>query len=541
MRDDWREQRNQIIGLGENSFKKSYYPELQEKLSELETSYNNLKSIFDNVGDGIVLHDVNGNIYFNNRQAARIINATENLAKDHEINVLDLFPDKQEKFKMLDIWKEAMNGVSRVVSTSFKPLGSDMMIYVQVSMNKTLWYGKPLVVAVIRDFTERANFENQLVKAKDKAEEGERLMTAFLQNISHEIRTPLNAIMGFSGLLVENELTSDKRKDFVSIILKSSSQLLNIVNDILTISSIETRQVKLSLTNANLNQLIDSIYAYFKSEADSNGLELKFNKGLSDNRADVYTDIMKLHQILFNLISNALKFTKTGSITFGYDVNEGETGEYLSFFVKDTGIGIEKERHQLIFEKFRKIDNKTGVLNRGIGLGLSIAKAFADIMGGRIWVQSVPGEGSVFYLEIPYKPIYEGITMENKNVENTSVILVAEDEEYNYLYLDELLNKLGLKHIQAKDGKEAIDICLENKNVNLVLMDIKMPVIDGYTAAQKIKEFSPKIPIIAQSAYALEHEREKFRDVFDDYLAKPINKEIFLMTLRKFIEIKNGY
>ena len=131
--------------------------------------------------------------------------------------------------------------------------------------------------------------------------------------------------------------------------------------------------------------------------------------------------------------------------------------------------------------------------------------------------------------------------MEDKNMEKSSLILVAEDEEYNYLYLDELLNKLGLKHVQAKDGKEAIDICRENENVTLVLMDIKMPVIDGYTAAQKIKEFSPKIPIIAQSAYALEHEREKFRDVFDDYLAKPINKEIFLMTLRKFINIQNGY
>jgi CheY-like chemotaxis protein len=131
--------------------------------------------------------------------------------------------------------------------------------------------------------------------------------------------------------------------------------------------------------------------------------------------------------------------------------------------------------------------------------------------------------------------------MENNNMESNSLILVAEDEEYNYLYLDELLNKLGLKHIQAKDGQEAIDICRENENVTLILMDIKMPVIDGYTAAQKIKEFSPKIPIIAQSAYALEHEREKFRDVFDDYLAKPINKEIFLMTLRKFMNIQNGY
>ncbi len=541
MRDDWREQRNQIIGLGENSFKKSYYPELQEKLSELETSYKNLKSIFDNVEDGIVLHDENGCVYFHNRQMAGIINNSEDLAEEKDVNVSELFPDERDKIKMQGFWKEVMGGVPKIISTALMPLGSEKKIYVQVSMNKTIWYGSPLIVAVIRDFTERKSFENQLVKAKEKAEEGERLMTAFLQNISHEIRTPLNAIMGFSGLLTEDELTSDKRNDFVSIILKSSNQLLNIVNDILTISSIETRQVKQNLTKSNVNQLIDILFAAFKEEADYNGLELKYHKGLTDNSAEVYTDTIKLHRILSSLISNALKFTKTGNVTFGYDLKSGEEWECLLFFVRDTGVGIEKDRQQIIFEKFRKIDNKIGILNRGIGLGLSIAKAFTDIMGGRIWVQSEPGEGAVFYLEIPYKPIYEGKTMENKNVENTSLILVAEDEEYNYLYLDELLNKLGLNHIQAKDGKAAIDICRENKNVSLVLMDIKMPVIDGYSAAQKIKEFSPKIPIIAQSAYALEHEREKFRDVFDDYLAKPINKEIFLMTLRKFIDIQNGY
>ena len=406
MREDWREQRNQIIGLGENSFKKSYYPELQEKLSELETSYNNLKSIFDNVGDGMVLHDVNGNIYFNNRQAARTINIRDNLVGDHEINVLDLFPDERDKRKMLDIWKEVMNGVPRVVSTSFKPLGSDMMIYVQVSMNKTIWYGKPLLVAVIRDFTERASFENQLIKAKEKAEEGERLMTAFLQNISHEIRTPLNAIMGFSGLLDESELEPDRRKDFISIILRSSNQLLHVVNDILTISSIETRHIMLRENKSNLNELIDNLFAAFKVEADLKGLELRHQKGFADDNAEVYTDLLKLHQIISNLISNALKYTHRGSVTFGYDLKSGEKGEFLSFFVKDTGIGIEKERQQIIFEKFRKIDDKSGTLNGGMGLGLSIAKAFADIMGGRIKVESVAGEGSVFYLEIPYKPIY---------------------------------------------------------------------------------------------------------------------------------------
>ena len=406
MRDDWREQRNQIIGLGENSFKKSYYPELQEKLSELETSYKNLKSIFDNVEDGIVLHDENGFVYFHNRQMSGIINTGEDLGRESDINISELFPDEQDKNKMQGIWKEVMGGVSKVISTTLMPIGSDRKVYVQVSMNKTIWYGRPLIVAVIRDFTERAKFENQLVMAKEKAEEGERLMTAFLQNISHEIRTPLNAIMGFSGLLVENELTTDKRNDFVSIILRSSNQLLNIVNDILTISSIETRQIKLREAMANLNELIDNLFAAFKREADSKGLEIKYQKGFADNKAEVFTDVLKLNQIISNLISNALKYTHRGSVTFGYDLKSGEKGEFLSFFVKDTGIGIEKERQQIIFEKFRKIDDKSGTLNGGMGLGLSIAKAYADIMGGRIRVESVFGEGSVFYLEIPYKPIY---------------------------------------------------------------------------------------------------------------------------------------
>lgn len=405
MRDDWREQRNQIIGLGENSFKKSYYPELQEKISELETSYKNLKSIFDNVGEGIVLHDENGCVYFHNRQMEGIINAGEGVGGEKAINVSELFPDERDKIKMQKIWKEVMDGVPEVISTTLMPIGSEKKIHVQVSMNKTIWYGIPLIVAVIRDFTERAKFENQLVKAKKKAEAGERLMTAFLQNISHEIRTPLNAIMGFSGLLVENELEPDKRKDFLSIILRSSNQLLNIVNDILTISSIETRHIKLRETKSDLNGLIDNLFATYKEEADSKNLKLKCHKGFSDNRAEVYTDVLKLQQIISNLISNALKFTRNGSITFGYDLKPEEEKSLL-FFVRDTGVGIEKDRQQMIFEKFRKIDDKSGTLNGGMGLGLSIAKAFADIMGGRISVESVLGEGSVFYLEIPYKPIY---------------------------------------------------------------------------------------------------------------------------------------
>lgn len=378
--------------------------------------------------------------------------------------------------------------------------------------------------------------QNELLKiAKDKAEESDRLKTAFLQNISHEIRTPLNAISGFSGLLNTPNLADNKRNNFVSVIQNSSNQLVSIVTDIITISSLETKQEKLKMEEVSLDEIIVELLAIFKQQATNQNISLSAKQSLNNKQSVVYTDKTKIIQILTNLLSNAFQFTHEGFIEFGYRLKNDE----LEFYVKDTGDGIEQEQHQKIFERFRQADLSIDKNYGGTGLGLSISEGFVELLGGKIWLQSEPKKGSVFYFTIPYKPVNRSNKTTNKieltkQNEKFITVLVAEDDEYNFLFIKELLVAMDLELIHAKNGKETVEICRANSNINLVLMDIKMPIMDGYQASNLIKEFRPDLPIIAQTAYALEHEVEKYSGVFNDYLTKPIKK-------RKLIEKVNKY
>ncbi len=383
------------------------------------------------------------------------------------------------------------------------------------------------------DISERKEFQQKIIEAKEKAEESDRLKTAFLQNMSHEIRTPLNGISGFSGLLNKTDLSEEKRKSFVSIIQNSSQQLISIVSDILTISSLETKQEKTSISKVCINNIIVELLAIFKQLAMNQNISLYAKQQLSDKQSEIYSDNTKITQILSNLLSNALKFTHEGFIEFGYNLKDTE----LEFYVKDSGIGIKPEFHDKIFERFRQADKSINKLYGGTGLGLAISKAFVELLGGKIWVQSELEKGSIFNFTIPYKPVNEidktiSPTIQNRN---GRTILVAEDEEYNFLLIEELLIDMDLKLIHAKDGQEAVDICKSNPNIELILMDIKMPRLSGYEAAKLIKEFQPDLPIIAQSAYALEHEIEKYSRVFDDYLTKPIKEEILIEKVNKYM------
>lgn len=374
--------------------------------------------------------------------------------------------------------------------------------------------------------------QNELLKiAKDKAEESDRLKTAFLQNISHEIRTPLNAISGFSGLLSTPNLADNKRNNFVSMIQNSSSQLISIVSDIITISSLETKQEKLKLEEVSLNEIIVELLAIFKPQARNQNISLSAKQSLTTNQSAVYTDKAKIIQILTNLLSNAFHFTHKGFIEFGYQLKNEE----LEFYVKDTGDGIEKKQHKKIFEYFRQANLSIDKNYGGTGLGLSISKGFVELLGGKIWLQSEPDKGSIFYFTIPYNPVSitntKPLITQNKNA---ITVLVAEDNEYNFLFIQELLIAMNLKLIHAKNGEETVEICKVNSNIDLILMDIKMPIIDGYQAAKLIKEFRPNLPIIAQTAYALEHEIEKYSGIFNDYLTKPIEKEKLIKKINKY-------
>lgn len=397
MESNWDEYRNKIIGLGENSFKKSYYPDLQSKIEELEATKSNLETIFNSTSDAIIIHDIEGNIINMNTQALSLYNL-----KRYEISnytIFDISSDKNDKSKLSNIWQR----VSKHGNLTFewvalqKETGKE--VDVQVSINKTIYNQKEVMVSVIRDFTDRKDYEHKLIKALEKAEESDKLKTAFLQNISHEIRTPLNAISGFTDLLSDPNLSPQTQSEYIKIIQNSSSRLTSIISDIITISALETNQEELRYSNVCINSIVGELNAVFEQQASQKGPILYSKRVLNEEQANVLTDRTKVTQILSNLISNSIKFTNEGFVEFGCVLK----GNSLEFFVKDSGIGIEPEFHEKIFERFRQADRSINRLYGGTGLGLAISKAFVDLLGGKIWLNSEPNKGSVFYFTIPYK------------------------------------------------------------------------------------------------------------------------------------------
>ncbi|MGE0076564.1 MAG: ATP-binding protein [Bacteroidales bacterium] len=531
---DWEEQRNQIIGLGENSFKKSYYPELQLKISELEASYSNLNTIFNTINDGIVIHDEKGKIILLNNQSEKILNI-KNEEKEN-FTIFDFSSPKLNSNDLLQIWAEVIEGKSQTIDWIVLQNKTGIEIPVQVSINKTIWYNNNAIVAAIRDNTDRKQFEDEIIEAKERAEENDRLKTAFLQNMSHEIRTPMNAISGFSSFLSDPDLTTDKRNDFVSIIQNSSNQLLSIVNDILTISSLETKQEKVNVQSVCVNSIVNNLFSIFSQQAATRNIALNHRQQLSDEQSTILTDETKVIQILTHLLSNAIKFTHSGSIEFGYHLINTDGNSFLQFYVIDTGIGINKKHHKTIFERFRQADTSINRKYGGTGLGLSISKAFVELLGGNIWLESESDKGSTFYFTIPYNHVEKTIPNEPQTISalSTETVIVAEDEEYNFRYIKELLKPFKFKILHAKNGIETVELSKANPEIKFILMDIKMPIMDGHTAAKLIKEFRPDLPIIAQSAYALENEINKFKSVFDEYITKPINMQQFNTIISKY-------
>jgi two-component system, chemotaxis family, CheB/CheR fusion protein len=389
------------------------------------------------------------------------------------------------------------------------------------------------MVSTVMDMTQQKHAETALRNALEKAQESDRLKTAFLQNMSHEIRTPMNSICGFSEMLKGEDLSLDKKTSFLDIIINSTNQLLSIVNDILSISSIETGQAKLNVRGTSINRILHELADMFRPKAGSQHLVLTAVPGLPDDQSVVFTDDTKLKQILTNLINNALKFTLSGTVEFGYELK----GNDLEFFVRDTGVGIAPEMHEKIFERFFQVE--TGISRRfgGTGLGLSISKSYVEMLGGRIWLESVPDQGSTFRFSIPFRqgediPAKETL---RRDPTNLPLILVAEDEEYNFLYLSELLSRNHFRVMHAWNGEEAVSYCKNHTGISVVIMDLKMPVMDGYEATRKIKSLRPHLPVIAHTAYALQSELEEMGETgFNGYLGKPVTPEQLFDLLSKY-------
>jgi signal transduction histidine kinase/ActR/RegA family two-component response regulator len=381
-----------------------------------------------------------------------------------------------------------------------------------------------------QDITEARSSAEKLSKAMKKAEESDRLKTAFLHNISHEIRTPLNGIMGFADLLNGPEITEMQRQNYAKIIIDSSNRLLAIFNDLLSISTLQTKQEKVNESNVQLNKMLLDILTFFNPAAAKKNIDLSFSKRLPDAQAEIYTDESKLQHILKNILSNALKFTSCGTIEFGYSLKN----DSLEFFVKDTGIGIDEKFHSRIFGEFCHADTSVGRKYGGTGLGLSISKGYVELLGGKIWIKSTPDVGSVFYFTIPFKPLKsisdnEYLRYEILDRLDGAKILIAEDEELCYFYLKELFRTFCPILLHASNGNEAVEICRNNPDIVLVLMDLKMPGMDGFKAVEEIKKFRPQLPVIAETAYACQTDIEKaFASGCDEYITKPVKRSILM-------------
>jgi PAS domain S-box-containing protein len=389
---------------------------------------------------------------------------------------------------------------------------------------------KGIIFAVIRDVTDMKVAERELIKAKDKAEKSDKLKEAFLQNMSHEIRTPLNAISGFAELLSSSG-SLEKTKSYASIIINSSNQLLSIVNDILTIARIQTGQEVLNIQPVNIREVLNEIEVIFRPKVIEKGLKFEVIENLKDIPV-IETDKTKLQQIINNLLTNAIKFTQQGFIEIGCSYHNN----FFEFYVKDSGIGINPKAQEFIFERFAQADN-INIQFGGTGLGLSISKEFVTLLGGTIWLLSETEKGSEFHFTIPYKPSQINKSMDAIDLipENNSVkkILIAEDEDYNLLLVQEILKNHYIL-LSARNGKEAIELCKQHTDIGLVLMDIKMPEMDGLTAMMEIKKMWPHLPVIAQTAYALIDEIELYmKKGFDDYITKPIKRDELIRKVAK--------
>jgi len=392
------------------------------------------------------------------------------------------------------------------------------------------------------DISERKLMEKKLIKAKEKAEESDKLKSAFLANMSHEIRTPMNGILGFASLLNEPNLSGESQKMYIKLIEKSGIRMLEIINNIISISKIESGLIEVNNIEFNINEQQENLYTFFKSEVEAKKIDFSFKSSLPFESAIIKTDKDKFLSVLTNLIKNAIKYTEKGSIEFGYNLK----GKFLEFYIKDTGIGIESNRQKVIFERFIQADIEDKMAVQGAGLGLSISKAYVKILGGKIWVESETGKGSAFYFTIPYNTL--SVNKKDKNnvisageIENKSKrlnILLVEDDEISILLINAMFERTNFNILQAKNGIEAVELCQNKQDIDLILMDIRMPEMDGYEATRQIRKFNKDVIIIAQTAFALSGDKEKSIEAgCNEYITKPITKGKLFAVIQKTIKI----
>ncbi len=497
------------------------------------------RKIFENLAEAVVIEQDDGTITSINESFTKLFG----YSRDETIGVsIDGLILPEEYIEESNALKEKISNNEIFFLQTMRKRKDGSLIPVSILGSPFFVDNTHYTCVIYRDITEQVQAEESLKAAKEKAEESDRLKTAFLANMSHEIRTPMNAIIGFVELLSLPDLTPDDKKEYISVINNSGKILLNLIDDIIDLAKIEADQLKIEYDNCDINLLINEVYTLYEKELKMLGKE---NLGLRtvmalEGENVVRTDPFRLKQILHNLVGNAIKFTQQGYVEFGYQM-QGDT--MIHFYVKDTGIGIPKEKQELIFNRFLQVDNSGTRKYGGTGLGLTISKKLTSLLGGEMWVDSEPDVGSVFHFTISYENVKQKST-ERAKISTTvdtlawkeKKLLVVEDNLMNYQLIEEILRKTGIQLILATRADEAIQIVHNRPEIHLVLMDIQMPDASGYDATAAIRKIRPDIPIIAQSAYAMTEEKQKALNCgCNAYLVKPIRPADLISTLNKYL------
>ncbi len=515
-------------------------------ITEIKKSQERMRTLsraLESIGECVSITDFDNTILFVNSAFCTTYGYEENelIGKDIDIIRKDKSDEKLDKY----ILSETISGGWNGELINLKKDGSEFPINLSTSCIFDETGQAVALIGIAVDITESKKAKLELIAAKEKAEESDRLKSAFLANISHELRTPLNAIIGFSNLIVDNVQDEDSVA-YSRIILNSGQHLLSLVEDIFDTTMIETGQIKVTHEKTDIISVLKEVNNIIRGEIlreNKTEVELILKIDPSADHRYILTDSRKLKQVLINLLRNAMKFTDKGYIEYGFTEVNGTNDSFIQFYIKDTGIGIDKKQHDAIFKIFRQLDDNHTRKYGGMGLGLSIVKRIIEILGGKIWLESEPNEGSVFYFTIP--ALSDNITNNGKvnSEDNLShlnfsgkTVLIAEDEPSNFNFLNILLSKMDIRVLWAKNGVEAISMCESDPSIDLVFMDIKIPYINGYEATKRIKEIRPTLPVIVQTAYVMTADKEEAdKSGCDSYLSKPIRINDLNKILRKYL------
>ncbi|MDE5420056.1 PAS domain-containing protein [Labilibaculum sp. DW002] len=521
----------------------SAYDVTTKKESEIALleSENKFRKLLEGTPLPLCYVDKNEIISFRNDRFIKVFGYTDEDVPNLKKWWIAAYPDPEYRKWVVENWnnavEKAMKNGTDIKSEEYKVTCKDGSVRDIIISGITIHDN---FLATFIDITDINKVQIDLIHAKEKAEESDRLKSAFLANMSHEIRTPMNGILGFSDLLKDQKITGEKQLKYLTIIEESGTRMLNIIDDLMDISKIESGQMELSITTTNINDQLDYIYDFFKPEIEAKGIMFNLDKALLNKEAYLRTDKEKLYSILVKLINNSIKYTDSGTINFGYQKKNNE----LEFFVKDTGTGILSSRLNAIFDRFVQADILDRKALQGAGLGLSITKAYVEMLDGNIWVNSKYGEGSEFYFSLPYNSEIKSkkhikITADNqKPMIKPLTILIAEDDEASDYFLSSVVKPFSKQTLKTDTGEGAIEMCKKHTDIDLILMDIKFRGKNGYEATEEIRSFNKDIIIIAQTAYGLAEDRSKCINAgCNDYVSKPINKQILLNKIKKYFPV----